>query len=365
MLKAIRRFQWYFIACLSLSLAIPATVRGEPVEWVTVGSYGNPADTRYDANGIGAVGYTYQISKFEVTDSQYAEFLNAKDPTGTNSLGLYNTFMTTDASGGINYNSGSPDGSKYAVKPGRDNSPVNFVDWFDAIRFANWMNNGGGTGDTETGAYTLLGGTPVPSNASTISRNLGALVWLPNMDEWYKAAYYDPLAGHYWDYPTGTNDKPYSVPPPGTAAPDPANTANWFNDDGLANAYNNGYAVNGTTTIDIPNENGLTEVGSYKLSASPFGTFDQGGNVWEWIENLSASGNERGTNGGSYTDGYSNYMHASQQGVSQPPDAANNSAHGFRIASVPEPSTATLGLIAILMVLCGSRRLQALRLGKR
>ena len=41
---------------------------------------------------------------------------------------------------------------------------MNYVTWYDTIRFANWLNNGQGTGDTETGAYTLLGGTPTPSN---------------------------------------------------------------------------------------------------------------------------------------------------------------------------------------------------------
>ena len=43
--------------------------------------------------------------------------------------------------------------------------PVNYVDFYDALRFANWMNNGQGNGDTETGAYTLLGGTPTRAMA--------------------------------------------------------------------------------------------------------------------------------------------------------------------------------------------------------
>ena len=43
--------------------------------------------------------------------------------------------------------------------------PVNFETWYDTIRFANWLNNGQDSGDTETGAYTLgtlgAGGIPV------------------------------------------------------------------------------------------------------------------------------------------------------------------------------------------------------------
>ena len=39
---------------------------------------------------------------------------------------------------------------------------MNYVSYFDALRFANWMNNGQESGDTESGAYTLLDGTGFP-----------------------------------------------------------------------------------------------------------------------------------------------------------------------------------------------------------
>ena len=42
---------------------------------------------------FGAVSYKYNIGKCEVTNSQYAEFLNAKDPAGTNTLALWNSSM--------------------------------------------------------------------------------------------------------------------------------------------------------------------------------------------------------------------------------------------------------------------------------
>ena len=74
------------------------------------------------------------------------------------------------------------------------------------MRFANWMSNGQGNGSTETGAYTLSGGTPlVPTNILMVHRNPGAKVFLPSEDEWYKAAYYDPHVKAYWDYPNGSN----------------------------------------------------------------------------------------------------------------------------------------------------------------
>ena len=51
---------------------------------------------------------------------------------------------------------------------GTGNHPINYETWYDAIRFANWLDNGQVAGMTETGAYTLLGGTPTPSNGNSI-----------------------------------------------------------------------------------------------------------------------------------------------------------------------------------------------------
>jgi formylglycine-generating enzyme required for sulfatase activity len=69
------------------------------IEWVTVGDPGNPADTDPSTyrcgpsmdQPCGAVAYTYRISKYEITNVQYAEFLNAVAATDT--YGLYNASM--------------------------------------------------------------------------------------------------------------------------------------------------------------------------------------------------------------------------------------------------------------------------------
>ena len=57
-----------------------------------------------------------------------------------------------------------------------------------------------------------------------------------------------------------------------------------------ANFYQSGY------TIGSPYYR--TPVGEFELSDSPYGTFDQGGNVWEWTEAI-LYGSERGFRGGS------------------------------------------------------------------
>jgi formylglycine-generating enzyme len=170
---------------------------------VTVGDAGNPADS----TGYGSVGYVYQMGKYDVTNAQYAEFLNAKATSG-DPYGLWHSNMSSDANGGIR-RSGTGTYT-YTVKPGQGNQPVANITWLNAIRFVNWLNNGQGiSASTEVGSYTLLGGTPTPSNWATITRNPEAQWVLPTENEWYKAAYYKggTNAG-YWDYPTQSDTAP-------------------------------------------------------------------------------------------------------------------------------------------------------------
>ncbi len=61
----------------------------------------------------------------------------------------------------------------YPTNRNMGNKPVNFVNLYDAARFANWMHNGQGT-VYQTGAYTLNG------NAGILGRNPDATFWIPN-----------------------------------------------------------------------------------------------------------------------------------------------------------------------------------------
>lgn len=74
---------------------------------------------------------------------------------------------------------------------------------------------------------------------------------------------------------------------------------------------------------------------AYSTSASAYGTFDQSGNAFEWNETVSGL-SFRGLRGGSYSDGFSDYL-LSSQSYDQLPNDENNSAFGFRVATVPEP----------------------------
>ncbi len=234
-----------------ISFFAPLPVLAVTIPTVPVGNPGNAGELSGAGAGgvgvdaiVGAVAYDYRIGTTEVTNAQYAAFLNAK--AASDSLALYSTSMGSGV-GGITRSGLSPNFT-YAVIALRGDMPVNFVSWYDSIRFANWFNNGQGSGDTETGAYTLLGGGPTPTNGLSITRNAGATWFLASEDEWYKAAYHkdDGVTGNYFDYPTASNTAPTDESPPGGG-----NSAN----------YNN-------AVLD------LTDVGAYTASDCPYGTFD-------------------------------------------------------------------------------------------
>ncbi|MBN1911302.1 MAG: SUMF1/EgtB/PvdO family nonheme iron enzyme [Pirellulales bacterium] len=295
------------------------------IDLVWVGNPGNVADD----TGYGSVDKTYYIGKYEVTAGQYTEFLNAVAATDVH--GLYNTSMMESPFGCKIERRGTPGNYSYHVADDRKDRPVNFVSFWDATRFVNWLHNGQGNGDTESGAYVNVG------NQTTFARQPGAKWFIPTEDEWYKAAYHrnDGVTGNYFDYPTGSDTAPLNT----VEATDPGNRANYYDELGTGN---------GSYTIGGPYW--MTEVGEFENSASPYGTFDQGGNVWEWTEN--ATGSARGFRGGAWYH-ESPYLAASYSSWLDPRYDLNN--FGFRVASIPEPSTIALLVGGLLSVVCWRR----------
>ena len=101
----------------------------------------------------------------------------------------------------------------------------------------------------------------------------------------------------------------------------------------VANYFNNDYATKGSPTF-VNTEIYLTDVGAYTTPTSPYGTFDQGGNVWEWNETMIIS-SFRGLRGGGW-GGISHFsfnLAASRRSGGYPSDGFN--AVGFRVASIP------------------------------
>jgi formylglycine-generating enzyme required for sulfatase activity len=276
------------------------------IETVLVGDKGNAADS----TGYGAVADVFAIGKYEVTVGQYTAFLNSVAKTDPHSL--YNPHMASNLNIAGIMREGSYGSFSYSVIGSAD-QPISFVSWFDAARFANWMNNGATNGaSTETGAYTLNGAT----SGVSFPKNAAATWWIPSEDEWYKAAYYKgggTNAG-YWLYPTESDSDP------GNVVGGAANQAN----------YNNGvYSATQDRTYYV-SQNYLTDAGAFSGSGSAYGTFDQAGNLGEW--NDAVIGSSRGIRGGSWS-WYENELQSSYRTSAAP--SFEGSLTGFRVASVP------------------------------
>lgn len=297
-------------ACTGLGASVASAAISIPT--VPIGHAANAPDP-LTGNMFGSVAYSYNIGVSEVTNGQYAAFLGAVARTDTHNL--YSVNMG-GAFGGIT-RSGSPGVYTYATVSGRANHPVNFVSYWDSLRFANWLHNGQPTGNqtistTESGAYTLTTGTIA---ANSVVRSPAALWALTSENEWYKAAYFQPPGhgspvGNYWLYPHSSN----------TVTQAQAN-----------------YAINGIGLFNT------TAAGSFL--ANFYGTHDMGGNVWEWNQSIPGV-NRRGVRGGSFlTD--SNGLWAYSTGF--PFVGAEEPEYGFRVVQIPEPSFVALVMLGGLV----------------
>ena len=275
------------------------------MEFVTIGNPNNAADTTGSPNPAGAVSYTYNIGKYEVS----RDMINKANTAGV--LGI--TLMNMSSYGGNGVN-----------------RPATGVSWYEAATYVNWLNTSTGG----TAAYKFVGGTfqlwsstDAGYNASNMFRNSLAKYWLPSSNEWYKAAYGN-LNGTWNNYATGSDSAPTSVAS-GTAA----NTAVYTPQSGPA---------------DITSAGGL----------SPWGTMGQGGNAWEWNETAydgtnNTAGENRELRGG-YWGNVSTFLAASYRYDINP--SSGNDGIGFRVASVPEPSAGLLVVLGLSGLLLRRRK---------
>jgi hypothetical protein len=276
------------------------------IEFVRIGDPGNPPDTTDRPVTAGAVPYEYRIGKFEISE----DMINKANAAG--SLGI------THDGRGVNF-------------------PATSISWFEAAKFVNWLNTSTGSLPAykfdDMDNFQLWQPSDLGYDAANRYRNSLAKFFLPSLNEWHKAAYYDPLASTYYDYPTGSDAVPDGIDVVG----DPLFDAVFF--DGASN----------------PSPNVITNVGLL----SPYGTAGQGGNVTEWEETSFDRSNSspllgRGYRGGAWGNISTNLLASNRNSIGP---AFESNFFGIRIASVvPEPATLALVGVGIAILLALRKR---------
>jgi hypothetical protein len=294
------------------------------MEFVTIGNPGNAADTTGAPNPAGAVGYTYGIGKFEVSEDMITKF-NA-------SQSLQITTVTRGP-----------------------NKPATSVSWNEAARFVNWLNtstNGFAAYKFTTGGVNdhialWTASDTLDYDASNPYRSKRATYVIPSYNEWYKAAYYNPNDSTYYDYANGSNTRPTAVVG-GTGS----NTAVYW--------------YTGEAEPEVPAD--VSQAGGL----SPYGVMGLGGNVEEFDEVLyygdssNIATTSRGVRGGRWHTVVASDLSSSSRSSIHP--SYENGGVGFRVASlsssappapaVPEPSMMVIGTLFGIGGLMAKRRMK-------
>ena len=232
----------------------------QAMTYVEISDPSNPPDT----SGKGSVPYSFAMSLTELSANDYVEFLNSVASTDT-----YALFKSLDPnSTQLVVRSGVAGYYTYSANTTNGTKPVS-VSVTGMLRYINWLHNSKPSGaqkssSTENGAYTFYG-----QNSYTL-RNQDARFWLPNENEWRKAAFYDPVSKSHRLYPHG-NVNP--TPAVGSDSGDVANPS--------PTTYVYNATLWGSNTSSRPMSVGTS--GSY----SAWGVLDLAGNQWEIFEPVS------------------------------------------------------------------------------
>ena len=249
------------------------------------------------------ISHDYRMGVYEITNDQWDKF---KNEYGTVNGSPYSAYDESPTYTGADV-------------------PTNEVSWYEAAQFVNWLNTSSGhqaaykfTGTQGTLGYTLdTWSAAEADNGTNLYRHKDAFYYLPNENEWVKAA--------YWN---GTNLQTYATPDDTVPVED----------------------VEANYERDSPSEPWDVGSGAEELN----GTFDMMGNDLEWMESPYyagdyGTGSRRGLRGGSVISDVSDLASSYRFGIYP---NGEGFGIGFRVASeVPEPASLSLLAVGTLALL--------------
>ena len=294
------------------------------LDFVPISASTNPTeaqanDTSRYLVGFGIVEYNYRMGVYEVTNDQWNRFVATYGtPTGNPSAAYDEEF--------------------YDWGTGTTDVPTNMVTWYEAAQFVNWLNTSTGhqaaykfTGTQGESDYTFATWDAADAWGGTnLYRHKDAYYFLPDEDEWFKAA--------YWN---GSEIQDYATKPGETL----------HQGDGISgtgwNYYEYGYPP------------GPWDVGSGSEELND--TYDMMGNNWEWVKSpwddpSYNAGSLRGFRGGCWYESPGSFRASYRYLIVNVWPIIDDDDIVFRVASIPEPSTITLLVCGALAVLSSRRR---------
>jgi len=309
-------------------------------DWATIGDPGNiayPGDRFGQNESRGSVPYSYRMATVEVTTAQWMEFVNTYSTQSDDLADFGRPFWW----GAVIDDGYEGPGRKWMLDSSLVDAarlPVTNITWREAAMYCNWLHNSKDSGlwAIEDGAYDTSTFSDLEGGrfGDQATHHPDALFWIPTLDEWLKAAHYDPNrngAGEpgWWLYSHQSEERPIPGPPgKGQTSAD--------------------YLVGTLDALLIP-------LGAYPDTLSPWGLLDITGGTHEWTEEIRGDREFRISEGNAAG---SDFVLLDEAGFGYWEDIASPSLRtGLRIASiVPCPAMGSFGAIALVTAITRPRR---------
>ncbi len=353
-----RAILYIFSTLAASTVAMSASADIDPASGIDFATITHPGNAPWDGDGQpwfpsgrGRVDYEFSIGKYEVTSAQWLEFFNAAfarpDPLPFDQLWFRRPLYW----GGETDPTYAGPGQRFRLRevPNAAMLPASNISWRTAAVFCNWLENGKSSsreafisGAYDTSTFVFQNG----DYQDQLTRSPGARYFIPSIDEWMKAVYYDPnkvnpdnTVGGWWHQPNGTDTPLIYGAPPG-----------YLGGNSLSQA-------NGSVGLWFEEPWHSIPLGAYPNVVSPWGLLDAAGGESEWTEEVDPyalvqrrcqKGSRRAAGGSYESDAVGGF------GVLEPDTWLYG---GLRIAStIPAPSSAVPLLACAVIGLRRRRR---------